>query len=59
MDKLQQLILRIQGDVENYYSKISTCNKKVKTALVLRKMEHTAVDRKPLKSGEGKRVFSE
>lgn len=28
MDKLQQLILRIKGDVENCYSKISRCNKK-------------------------------
>lgn len=28
MDKLQQLILRIQGDVENCYIKISPCNKK-------------------------------
>lgn len=28
MDKLQQLILRIKGDVENCYSKISPCNKK-------------------------------
>lgn len=40
-------------------AKFPHVTKKVKTAMVLRKMEHIAVDKKPLKSGEGERVFSE